>query len=451
MSELPKPGVKVKDVGPFKILYDIINGKITGIDLIICIGGRGGRKSYGVSKAAAYGATIRSKRCVVLRDEHSKIRESILQEIFNRYDKANEHGHFDAFYDKIETGIRDRTTGDMIVFTQGFRASSKDKQSNLKGVSDVDIAIVDEAEDIRSKSKFSTFKDSLRKPGRLIIVMLNTPDVDHWIIKAYFDLDPILNDDGSGSGYFKLVPKKIEGFAAIITSYKDNDFLPSNIVRDYEAYGDPNSHTYDLHYYMTQILGYASSGRKGQIFTKVKKISLADYAALPYKEIYGLDFGTARPAGLVGVKVHHNTSWCRQLNYLPKDALGIGIMLCKLGLTGKDLIIADSAGRLDIAKLRSGWSKSELTPEQIEAYPQLLKGFYILGAVKPPGSIESGISLMKSMELYAVEESTDLWHEIRNYIYAVDKYERALNEPVDDYNHLLDPWRYVVTVRGRLY
>lgn len=451
MISYDAPGVKIKDVGPFKILYDVIDGRLTGIDLIICIGGRGGRKSYGVSKAATYGSTIRKKRCVVLRDEHSKIRESILQEIFNRYDKANEHGHFDGYYDKIDTGIRDRESGDMLVFTQGFRASSKDKQSHIKGVSDVDIAIVDEAEDIRVKSKFSTFKDSLRKPGRLIIVMLNTPDVDHWIVKTYFDLEPILNEDGAGSGYFKLIPKKIDGFAAIITSYKDNDFLPKNIVRDYEAYGDPNSHTYDLHYFMTQILGYASSGRRGQILTKVKKISLNDYIDLPYREIYGLDFGTSSPAGLVGCKLHRDACWARQINYLPKDTLGIGIMLCELGFTSRELIIADSASPLDISKLRSGWQKSELTPEQIERYPQLLKGFNILASIKGPGSILSGLNLMKGMQLFVTEESEDFWTEINSYIYAVDKYGRSLDELVDEYNHLIDPLRGIIQARGRLY
>lgn len=431
----------------FKQLYNLP----PGTNLVICIGGRGGAKSYEVSKFAAYKATIQKKRTVVLRDEKEKIRESILNEIFNRYDTANEHGHFNSLYDKIDSGIRDKKNGDMLVFTQGFRASSNEKKSNLKGVSDVDIAIVEEAEDIRSFSKFSTFKDSLRKPGRLIIVMLNTPDINHWVVDKYFDLEPVADKDDKGLGYFKLVPKKIDGFVAIQTIYKDNPFLPADVVRDYEGYGDPASHLYDLHYYYTQILGYASSGRRGQILTKVKKIKLADYLQLPYKEIYGLDFGTARPAGLVGVKMHHNASWCRQLNYLPKSTLEIGIMLCGLGITSKELIIADSAVPIDISKLRNGWSKTELTPEQVEKYPQLMKGFYVLGAIKGPGSIESGVRAMRSMELYAVEESENLWHEVHNWIYAVDKNENPTEQPVDDFNHLIDPWRYVATARGMLY
>jgi phage terminase large subunit len=180
-------GIVIKDAGPFRVLYELPGS----INLVICIGGRGGRKSYEVSKFCTKSATIDKKRIAVLRDEKEKIRESILNEIFNRYDTANQYGHFNPLYDKIESGIRDKQSNEMLVFTQGFRASSKEKQSNLKGVSGVDIAIIEEAEDIRSFQKFNTFKDSMRKEGRLIIVMLNTPDINHWIVKVYFNLEPV--------------------------------------------------------------------------------------------------------------------------------------------------------------------------------------------------------------------------------------------------------------------
>lgn len=440
--------VQVECLEPFKILYNLPKGT----NLVILIGGRGGGKSYEGGKFITYSATTRNKRCVIMRDEKETIKESILNDIFNRYDTANEDGILDMMFEKIDTGIKDLESGSMVVFTKGFRASSKEKKANLKGISDVDIVLVEEGEDIRDVKKFNTMRDSLRKKGRLIIVMLNTPDVNHWIIKMYFDPEPVLDSEGKATGYFKLIPKKIPGFIAVITTYKDNlDNLPEDVIRDYEGYGDPNSHLYDTHYYFTQILGYASSGRRGQILTKVKPISLADYVALPYREIYGLDFGTARPAGLVGIKLHYNSAWMRQLNYLPKDTLGIGKMLCDLKLTNKDVIIADSANPLDISKIRNGWNKNELTPEDIQRYPLLLKGFYILAAIKGPGSIESGIRMMKGMELHCVAESLDFWTEIRSYIYAVDKNEQPLDEPVDEFNHLIDPSRYVITARGRLF
>ena len=65
-------------------------------------------------------------------------------------------------------------------------------------------------------------------------------------------------------------------------------------------------------------------------------------------------------------------------------------------------------------------------------------------AIKGTGSIKAGISLMTGMNLYAVEESKDLWNEIYNWIYAVDKNMQPTDEPLDDFNHLIDPWRYVI-------
>lgn len=439
--------VEVSALEPFKILYNLPNGT----NMVICIGGRGGAKTYEVSKFTAYSASVLDKRIAVLRDEKERIRESILNEIFKRYDTANEYGHFDALFDKLDTGLKDKRTGEMCIFTQGFRASSKEKKSALKGISDVDIAVIEEAEDIRSFQKFNTFKDSIKKKGRLFIVMLNTPDVRHWIVERYFEKEPVLNEQGQATGYFKLKPRKIEGFVCIQTNYKDNPYLPEDLVRDYEGYGDPKSHLYDPHYYFTEILGYASSGRKGQIITKAKSITLDEYHKLPYKEIYGLDFGTASPAGLVGVKMHRNFVWVRQLNYKPMDILEIGKMLCRLNITASDVIVADSADPLSINKLISGWGKEELSLEDAESFPQLMKGFFVVRALKPPGSIAYGISELTGRVLHVCIESTDYWNEIDNYIYAVDKYDKPTGDPVDDYNHLIDPTRYVVTGEGKIF
>lgn len=439
--------VRVKDAGPFRLLYNLPKGTNT----IICIGGRGGRKTYEVSKYALKSACIDKKRIAVLRDEKETIRESILNEIFLRYDTANQYGHFDGIFEKNERGIRYLENGEMMVFTKGFRASSTQKTASLKSISDVDIAIIEEAEDIRDPVKFNTFADSIRKQNSIIIIVLNTPDINHWIVKRYFDLENIIDEHGRGTGYFQLKPKSIKGFVCIQTNFKDNPFLPEHTIEKYESYGKSESSFYDPHYYYTAILGYASSGRRGQIFTKVNRLKLKDYIELPYKEYYGQDFGTNSPAGMVGVKFHKDNVYMRELNYKPMDLVGIGKMYCSLKLTNNDVIIADSAEPHSINKLRNGWKKEELKIEDTEVYPGLTKGFYVLGCVKGPGSVEAGIGLMKSLNLHVVEESVNFWNEIQNYIYAVDRNNNPLDEPIDEYNHLIDPSRYVIMARGRFF
>jgi phage terminase large subunit len=426
--------VKVKCSDKFKPLYNLPED----VNLVVCIGGRGGMKTYEVSKFIAFKSTIQKKRCVVLRDEKELIRESILNEVLLRYDTANANGALSESYDRLDTGIKDKETNEMLVFTKGFRASASDKKANLKSISNIDIAVVEEAEDIRDQDRFNTFADSIRKKGSLIIIILNTPDINHWILKRYFKMVQVED------GFYDIIPKEIPGFMCIKSSFEDNQFLPDHIVANYRGYGNPEHHLYNRFYYLTAIKGYASTGRKGQVFTKVKHIKLKEYLELPYKEKYGLDFGTASPAGIVGIKIHRNRLYARQLNYKPMNTLEIAKFFCELKLSINDEIIADSADPKAIDKLSKGYRGYELSTEDFQKWPLLARGFNVRAARKGPDSVKYGIDLIDSMEFYVVEESTDFWQEIMSYIYAQDKNGNYTNDPIDDFNHLIDPTRYVV-------
>lgn len=444
--------VEIDCLEPYKVLYNLPKGTT----VVVVIGGRGSGKTYEVSKFVAVRATVNEKRAVILRDEKALIRESILNEVLIRYDTANEDGILDYQYERLETGIKSRKNDGMVVFAKGFRASSNVKTANLKGVSDVDIAVIEEAEDIRDKSKFDKFSDSIRKEGALIIIILNTPDINHWIIDRYFRPEAAYDDAGNVlDGYFKIVPKKIDGFVCINTSFRDNPFLSQSKVKEYLAYGDPKSERYDLHHYYTDILGYASSGRKGQVFKKIKAITLEEYHALPYTEYYGQDFGTTSPAGFVGVKKHRNNVYIREINYKPKDTLELGMMYCDLHLHPvNDKIIADCAGRGDITALSTGWEPGDLDPEILRRYPGLLQGWDVEGCYKGPGSVQTEIRLLNSMNIFIVEGTPGFWDpekgEVVNYVYAQDKNGNYLDEPIDAFNHLWDPVRYVVAYMDRI-
>lgn len=415
--------------------FDILYNLPIDTNVVVCIGGRGGMKTYEISKYIAFQACIKEKRIVILRDEKALIRESILNEVLLRHDTANETGLLDKLYDKQATGIKNKKTDEMVVFTKGFRASDLQKKANLKSISNIDIAVIEEAEDIRDVEKFNTFADSIRKEGSLVIIILNTPDIHHWIVKRYFNCEQVED------GFYKLIPKHIKGFVCIQTNYTDNPFLPQHIVDNYEAYGNPESHMYNKFYYNTAILGLASTGRKGQILKNVKPIKLSEYMALPFKEYYGQDFGTAAPAGLVGVKFDKNNCYARQINYLPMSIKEIGKLYCRLNFGASDKTIVDYADE-NWRKLRDGFKANELSNDELIKYPRLLKGFNVAPCKK---GIKDGITLMESLNLYAVEESTDLWSEILNRVYDTDKNGDLTNYPAPGYDHLMDGWIYVVT------
>lgn len=424
--------VEVQCIDKYNILYNLPQDTRT----VVVIGGRGSGKTYEVSKWATYNATIKQKRIVVLRDEKEQIRESILSEIKQRYETANETGILDQFYECGATGIKNKKTEDMQVFTKGFRASDNQKKANLKGVSDIDIAIIEEAEDIRDVAKFNTFADSLRKRGSMIVIILNTPDIRHWIIERYFNTELVVD------GYYKIIPKQLKGFVCINTNYTDNPFLPDNIVESYRSYGDPESVTYDPHYYYTAILGYASTGRRGQVLTNIKPISLKDYLKLPFKEYYGQDFGTRSAAALVGCKFDKGKIYVRELNYKPMSALELAKLYSELNFGSDDTIIADHADKKSIQKLKNGFKKDELKPNDYIKYPKILRGFNIKECDKTDG-IHGGITLLTSQQLIFVEESTNLWTESAMYVYSQDKFGNFTDDPIDDCNHLIDALRYV--------
>ncbi|WP_215235709.1 PBSX family phage terminase large subunit [Dyadobacter linearis] len=71
-------------------------------------------------------------------------------------------------------------------------------------------------------------------------------------------------------------------------------------------------------------------------------------------------------------------------------------------------------------------------------------GFNIHAIKKYPGSVVAGIDKMKSMKIYVTESSVNAIKELRNYTYQQDKNGKWLNEPIDDFNHILDGSRYVV-------
>ncbi len=428
----------------FEVLYNLPKD----INIICCIGGRGGAKTYEVSKWITYEACIRTQRCAVLRDEKSTIKESILNEVLLRYDTANENGALEQTVEKLDTGLKNIETGEMLVFTKGFRASKNETTANLKSISNVDRAIIEETEDIRDARKFNKFADSIRKHGSVIVLVLNTPDINHWIIKRYFNCTPAKDINGNEiDGFFDISPKNIPGFLCIRTNFRDNPYLAPHIYDNYIGYGTPGHYLYDPFYYYTAIEGYASSGRMGQIIKKAKPMLLKDYLSLPYPEVFGQDFGTASPAGMIGVKFYKNNCYTRQINYLPMSTLKIGILYCELGLTDKDLIIADHADAEALNLLYYGFDENSAPEDILEKYPQLRKGFNVEPCEKGPDSIRFGINLINGMSLFVCEESTDYWQEINNYVYAQDKWGNYVSDPIDNWNHLIDPLRYVVRDR----
>jgi len=442
--------IKPNPLPPFDPLYQLPEDTW----MIFNVGGRGGGKTYEISKWGNLEAIAKGRRVVVLRDEKTTISDSILNEIKNRYIELNEksNGYFDTIYDFQSNELKKPKTDiepeKKLIFTKGFRASSNSKTANLKSISDIDVAIIEEGEDVVDEQAFNRFADGVRNQGSVIVINMNTPDMNHFFIKRYYDLI-----DSEFEGYYKLVPKNIKGVVYIFSDYTTNPHLPEHIKRKYEAYGDPTSTFYDPHYYITQIKGLCSSGRKGQIYKNWKSISNDEFNQVAVKSVFGLDFGWSEsPMALSEIKVEGGRCYKRQLLYERNlNTIELAVKLVQLGITSNDLIVADSAEPLVIGKLRNGWTADELPNGYAEKYPQLLNGFYIMPAIKGPGSIQAGINRVNEYENFLTEDSSDWWEEYVKYCWALDKNKNPTDEPLDDFNHLMDSDRYALMAKGRLW
>lgn len=105
----------------------------------------------------------------------------------------------------------------------------------------------------------------------------------------------------------------------------------------------------------------------------------------------------------------------------------------------------------DIVKMieYKGFAKSKITADSAEE--KSIKWMKrnglprIRSSVKGPDSIIYGIQYLQGYKVYILPKCKNFIIEIKNYIWDTDKKTgKALNKPIDDYNHLLDAWRYSV-------
>ena len=144
-------------------------------------------------------------------------------------------------------------------------------------------------------------------------------------------------------------------------------------------------------------------------------------------EVYGIDFGfTNDPTTIIRVVFSDGQIWLDELCYeTGMTNQDISKRLLRLGVTQSKEIVADSAEPKSIREIK-------------------LEGFNIHPSVKGQDSIRATIDIVKRYKINVTERSENAIKELKNYVwmkdYATNKYK---DKPIDDYNHILDPLRYI--------
>lgn len=327
--------------------------------------------------------------------------------------------------DISETALKIKC-GNNLISGIGFKKSQGDLTAKLKSLAGYNCVIIEEADEADEES-FMQLDDTLRtiKGDIAIILLLNCPEKKHWIIKRWFNLEPCAEADGFYEA--KLKDSCANNTLYIHTTYFDNfDNISEGTRQNYENYRLTNPD-----HYWNMIRGLVSSGRRGLIFKNIKTISLKEYNELPYVPYYGLDFGfTNDPAAFAEIKEHNRTIWLHELFYqtgLTNYAIAKKFTDLKISKTAD--IIGDSAEPKSITEIqREGWP--------------------IRGSVKGKDSVNAGIDKLLGYDIYIVEDDKNLADEFLNYIWMLDKNKEPTNDPVDEFNHLIDAVRGAVFTRN---
>jgi len=385
-------------------LNKIYNSLRTSLSRYFVItGGRGSGKSFAICVNLLLLTYEKGHVILFTRYTMTSARISIIPEFLSKIDLLG----LDADFHITESSIINKVTGSKILF-KGIKASSGIQTANLKSIEGVTTWVLDEAEELHDQEVFDVIDESVRTLTNInrVILIMNPTTKAHWIYRHFF-IENGVNGGHNGT----------KGDVTYIHStYLDN---LKNLAKSWLDKAERLKERRPLEY-ANRFLGGWLDKAKGAIFTNWK---LGEFKKL---ESYGLgqDYGFSKDAStLVETSIDFDKEiiYVRQCFY--KHHLKTNdIYHLNKEYAGDNIIVADLAeGRL------------------IEELEDL--GNNIERCKKGAGSVSYGIKLIQGFDIVVDPSSKELIEELQNYQWL----QKKDGVPMDDWNHLIDAWRYIVT------
>lgn len=269
-------------------------------------------------------------------------------------------------------------------------------------------AWLEEAYEVMKESDFDTLDESIRGevPDGLFkqwTITFNPWNERHWLKARFFDVQD-------------------EDILTLTTNYQCNEWLDKSDLKVFETMKKNNPRRY-------QVAGLGNWGIvDGLVYENWREeaFTLDDVRGL--QTACGLDFGytndpTAFFIGFVDAQNKRLYVW-DELYEKRLSNRAIYQRVCDMGYS-KEKITADSA-----------------EPKSIDELKGL--GMRVKGAKKGKDSIVNGIQWIQDLEIIIHPRCTNFITEISNYQWDKDKFGKAINRPIDDFNHLMDAMRYAL-------
>jgi phage terminase large subunit len=217
----------------FEPLFNLLNKDFhPEIDTVIMTGGRFSSKSYVASIFSTIALTDYQWDILYTRYTSLSIVDSVKPEVSDKLELLGKQYLVNDTKTHIECGKN------RIAF-KGIKTGSQQQTANLKSLSGFNCFVVDEAEELPDLKTFKKVFYSIRSPHRrnLTILILNPTTKNHWIYREFFEGRNVT----AGWNGIK------DNVCYIHTSFKDvnPDFIPDNIIADYERLEEDNPKEYD--------------------------------------------------------------------------------------------------------------------------------------------------------------------------------------------------------------
>lgn len=392
--------------------------------IILITGGRGSGKSFNAStfiERLTFEMTPVEKivhQILYTRYTMVSAGMSIIPEMMEKIDLDGTTKYFKT----TKTDIVNRMTGSRIMF-RGIKTSSGNQTAKLKSIQGITTFVCDEAEEWTSEDEFDKIMLSIRKKGiqNRIIIIMNPCDSNHFIYKKYIENTHRLVEIDGVQVQISTHPNVLH----IHTTYFDNiENLSPEFLREVKEMKEKNPEKY-----AHVVIGRWADVAEGAVF---KKWGIVDEFPMWCK------------------KVAIATDW----GFTNDPSTGIRCGIIDNRLYVDELFYETGMLTNEIAKKLKPWN---LKVYGDSADPRLIqeirnRGVNIYPVDKYPGSVVAGIDKVKEYELFVTKRSYHIMEELRNYVWDKDKDGHYINEPIDAWNHCIDPIRYYILghILGRI-
>lgn len=190
----------------YEPLFELINKENKDIRYVLIEGGRASGKSSAVALFLAHCTYKQNYRILFTRYTMTSASDSIIPEFKKKVEWIRCENDF---YYTANEAINTKT-GVNILY-RGLKPASLTANSALKSIADVNILVIEEAQECYDEELFNRVDESIRTKDvqNLIILTLNPQSVDHWIYKRFY------KDKTTKDG-------KREDTLYIKTDYRDN-------------------------------------------------------------------------------------------------------------------------------------------------------------------------------------------------------------------------------------